>query len=225
MFPSPLDIPASVDCVLASTGSDATLPLIFGLVAVVLGITFFVFARGRLRGSAVALGLVLLLAGGTGLAVTAPASSASADDCTPRDYLIDGTISPDTSEPDTVVNSGQTVTITFWVANAADRDGQTPIVVRVPRQPSVTAVALDGASTNWALDSVTDPANYTFTYSGPLPKGTQSSDAVFTFTASNGNSSPVDVEIPVTIDSGSGGDSNDANNSVVLSVLVQGIVG
>src|SRR4051812_36957414 len=88
MIPGP-----SIDCppvaVLADTGIGLLLPLMLGLIAVGFGVLFFMGARGKMRRSSIALGLVLLLgAGGTGLAVTAPASPASADACTPLDYLL-----------------------------------------------------------------------------------------------------------------------------------------
>lgn len=220
MFPGPIDIPAVVDCVaLAKTGIDAMFPLIFGLIVVALGITFFVVSRGRIRRSGLALGLVLML-GGVGLAV-APVSSAQADDCTPLDYAIDGAINTEGA-----VNTGTEVTIAFWIVNMVDRDGTPPIVVTIPKNAlNIVAGSLDVTSTNWTLDAVTDPANYLFSYSGPLPKGTMSSDALFEFTATNSNIQTVNLEIPVTIVTGSGGDTNTANNTVVLDLGINGIPG
>lgn len=220
MFPGPDDIPVTIDCpALANTGVDALVPLIFGLVVVALGIALFAMSRGRLRRSGLALGLVLLL-GGASFAV-APVSSAQADDCTPLDYAIDGWINTEGA-----VNTGTVVTITFWITDVVDRDGTTPIAVTIPKNAlNITAGSLDPSSTNWTFDDASDPANYVFTYTGPLPKGTMSSDALFQFTAANGNIQDAELQIPVTIVTGSGGDTNTSNNTVVLDLAIHGIPG
>ena len=57
--------------------------------------------------------------------------------------------------------------------------------MRIPRSQPISVAVLDAASTNWALDSVSYPLNFVPTYSGPLPKGTMSSDALFRFTTIN----------------------------------------
>ena len=210
--------PVTIDCVaLAQTGFNVLIPVIIGLVLLGFGIAFFALSRGRLRKSGVALGLVLLLAGGgAGLALTAPASSASADDCTPRDYSISGEITP------TAVATGGSVTITFRLINTVDRDGSTPIVVTIPKSASITTASLNASSTNWTLDAVSDSANYRFSYSGPLLKGTMSGDATFNFTAvdTTETAATVPVPIPVTIVTGSGGDTQTANNSVVFMLAI-----
>lgn len=209
-------VPITIDCpALAQTGINILIPAIIGLVLLAFGIAFFALSRGRLRKSGVALGLVLLLAGGgAGLALTAPASSASADDCTPRDYAIAGTIAPAS------VVTLNAVVITFHLINAVDRDGSTPIVVTIPKSVNITAGTLNVSSTNWTLDAVTDPLNYLFSYNGPLPKGTMSGDATFNFTASNTTNADVSIKIPVTIVTGSGGDTQTANNSVTLNLAI-----
>jgi hypothetical protein len=214
--------PVTIDCVaLAQTGINVLIPAIIGLVLLAFGIAFFALSRGRLRKSGVALGLVLLLAGGgAGLALTAPASSASADDCTPRDYAIAGEINQDAP-----VFPGAHVAITFRLLNTVDRDGSTPIVVTIPKSINITAGTLNVSSTNWTLDAATDPANYLFSYNGPLPKGTMSGDATFNFTASNATSKNVAIQIPVTIVTGSGGDTKTANNSVVFDLTIGGSAG
>lgn len=221
MFPGPIDIPASVDCApaLASTGAGSIFPLIFGLVVLALGITFFVVARGRLRGSGIALGLVLLLGVG-GLAV-APVNSAQADSCTPIDYSIDGLIEPDSVEPAIPVPSGQPVAISFDIANVVDRDGTPPIVVMIPKADSIFGPTLtQPQSANWSLDTASDPLNYLITYTGPLPKGTVSSTAEFVFVAENNSCSTLETTIPVSIVTGSGGDTNVANNLVTLPLRI-----
>lgn len=217
MFPNPNDpIPVTIDCVaLAQTGINVLIPAIIGLVLLAFGIAFFALSRGRLRKSGVALGLVLLLAGGgAGLALTAPASSASADDCTPRDYAIAGEITPATAA------EGNAEIITFRLLNAVDRDGSTPIVVTIPKSVNITVYSLNVSSTNWTLDAASDPLNYLFSYNGPLPKGTMSGDATFNFIASNATGENVAIQIPVTIVTGSGGDTKTANNSVVFSLTI-----
>ncbi len=220
MFPSPLDIPASVDCVaLASTGFDALLPLLVGFVAVVLGVTFFALSRGRMRRGGVALGLVLLLAAGGGsLAVTAPATSASADDCTPLDYSLDAALVTDAN-----IDSGEHVVVEFALTNVVDRKGTPPIVVSIPKLEIASSPALLEGD-NWSLDATSSASDYLFTYTGPLPKGTVSSTAVFEFFLSTVDPEVVDYEFPVSIVTGSGGDSNTANNSVLLAVEVDGVV-
>ena len=208
--------PVTIDCVaLAQTGFNVLIPVIIGLVLLGFGISFFTLSRGRLRKSGVALGLVLLLAGGgAGLALTAPASSASADDCTPRDYAITGTIAPPS-----VVNDSA-VTITFRLTNVVDRDGSTPIVVTIPKSTNITLATLNVSSTNWTLDAVSDAANYLFSYKGPLPKGATSSDATFNFTANNATNADKTIQIPVTIVTGSGGDTQTSNNLVTLALTI-----
>ena len=220
MFPSPLDIPASVDCVaLASTGFDALLPLHVGFVAVALGVTFFALSRGRMRRGGVALGLVLLLAaGGGGLAVTAPATSASADSCTPLDYSLDAELLTDSN-----IDSGEHVVVEFAVTNVVDRKGTPPIVVTIPKLEIASSPSLLEGD-NWALDATSSSTDYLFTYSGPLPKDTVSSSAVFEFFLSTVDPEVVDYEFPVAIVTGSGGDTNTANNSVLLEVEVDGTV-
>lgn len=218
MFPSPLDIPASVDCVvLAETGVNAIVPLALGLLVLALGITFFIVARGRARGAGVALGLVLLL-GGASLAIGAPATSASADACTPLDYQLDGEL-----ESPAVIESGGAVTVEFWVTDVVDNDGTPPITVTIPKQSTFGNPSLLNYD-NWSGD-FTNPDYWSFTYDGPLPKGTMSSIVGFTFTISNGNSSTAHYDIPISIVSGSGGDTVESNNTVVVSVDVNGIVG
>lgn len=218
MIPNPLDIPASVDCVaLASTGVDATLPLMIGLIAVAIGVGAFVISRGRMRRGGVALGLVLLLAaGGGGLAVAGPATSASADSCTPLDYSLDAELLSDAS-----ISSGDDVTVAFEITNVVDRKGTPPVVVSIPRLEIASApVLVEGLK--WTLDATTSAADYLFTYSGPLPKGTISSTAVFTFALSTADADLVDYEFPVSIVKGSGGDTNTANNSALIAVEVDG---
>lgn len=218
MFPGPNDIPARVDCVpaLASTGVDGTLALIVGLIVLALGITFFVVARGRLRGSGVALGLVLLL-GTAGLAV-APVSSAQADDCTPIDYQLDAEL-----ESAPIIDSGDTAIIEFTIVNVADHDGTPPIVVSIPKLVNYGIPTL-AQGDQWTFDN-TNPDAYLFTYAGPLPKGTMSSTAAFTFTVTNGNNSPAVFDVPVSIVTGSGGDTVTTNNTDVVSFTVNGTVG
>ena len=220
MFPSPLDIPASVDCVaLASTGVDALFPLLVGFVAVALGVAFFALSRGRMRRGGVALGLVLLLAaGGGGLAVTSPATSASADSCTPLDYSLDAELITDSN-----IDSGEHVVVEFAVTNVVDRKGTPPIVVTVPKLEIASSPALLEGD-NWALDATSSSTDYLLTYSGPLPKGTVSSSAVFEFFLSTVDTEIVDYEFPISIVTGSGGDTNTANNSVTLAVEVNGIL-
>lgn len=220
MFPSPLDIPTSVDCVaLANTGFDALLPLIVGFVAVALGVAFFALSRGRMRRGGVALGLVLLLAaGGGGLAVTAPATSASADSCTPLDYSLDAELLTDAN-----IDSGEPVVVEFAVTNVVDRKGTPPITVTIPKLEIASAPELLEGD-NWALDATSSSTDYLLTYSGPLPKGTVSSSAVFEFALSTVDPEVVDYQFPVTIVTGSGGDTNTANNSVLLTVEVDGTV-
>jgi len=210
----------TIDCpALANTGVDVLFPLIVGLAIVAFGIAFFALSRGRMRKSGVALGLVLLLAGGgAGLAITAPASSASADDCTPRDYSIDGTISSDN------VNALTPVVISFSLINEVDRDGLNPIIVTIPKSVNIGGIpALDASSVNWTLDA--SGAEYLFSYNGPLPKGMVSSIAKFNFQASNSNIQSVAIQIPVTIVAGSGGDSDITNNQAIFSLTIGGTAG
>jgi hypothetical protein len=218
MFPGPNDIPATTDCLaLANTGVDVAFPLIFGLIVVVLGIALFVASRARLRGSSIALGLVLLL-GGVGLAV-APVSSAQADSCTPIDYAIDGAlVSPAT------IASGQLVELEIQIINVVDRDGTTPIVVSIPKSVTFNTPVLDATSiaANWTFTETADA--YLLTYTGPLPVGTMSSDALFSFAVSNGNVSDAPYSVPVSILSGSGGDTVDSNNTFIVDFTVEGIV-
>ena len=218
MIPGPTLPPVTIDCVaLAQTGFNVLIPVIIGLVLLGFGVAFFALSRGRLRKSGVALGLVLLLAGGgAGLALAAPASSASADDCTPRDYSISATIDPKTA------NSGTTVTITFRLTNVVDRDGSSPIVVTIPKSTYIDPLPINPPGPNWTLDAVSDPLNCLFSYNGPLPKGTISGDATYTFTPVNYTDQTVTLPIPVTIVTGSGGDTQTANNSVTLDLVIFG---
>lgn len=224
MFPSPtdpFDPAATVDC-LAATGLDSTLPLMLGLAVLVFGVLFFVLARGRLRKSGVTLGLLLLFAGGTGAIALAPATSASADSCTPLDYAVGAYIVPDTTDPEVTVFSGDTAAIVFDVVDVVDRVGTPPIEVVIPKLAAITGGALI-VGTDWTLDN-SDPANFRFTYVGPLNPGEPSPFAVFEFQVSNGNSSAATIDIPVSIVTGSAGDTVVTNNSVTVSIIVQGIV-
>jgi hypothetical protein len=219
MFPGPVDIPAVIDCpALAKTGIDTLFPLIFGLIVVALGITFFVMARGRARRSGLALGLVLLL-GGAGLAV-APVSSAQADDCTPIDYSLDGI-----RESPEVIPTGGTVEIAMDIINVVDRNGTPPIVVTIPKSSTFTTPLLDAQSIieNWTFTETT--TEYVLTYSGPLPVGTRSSVALFSFNVNNGNSSTAPYSVPVSIVTGSGGDTVVTNNIFTVEFSVTGIPG
>jgi len=221
MFPSPLDIPASVDCVavLAKTGIDAQLPLVLGLVAVVFGVVFFALARGRMRRGGVTLGLVLLLAaGGGGLALTAPAGSASADNCTPLDYSIEAELLTDEN-----IDSGDDVAVAFAITNVVDRKGTPPIVVTIPKLQIASAPVL-AEGVNWTLDATTSATDYLFTYNGPLPKDTVSSTAVFAFALATVEPELVEYEFPVSIVTGSGGDTNTANNTALITVENDGTV-
>jgi len=217
LFPG-IDPTPTIDCpALANTGIDALFPLVVGLAIVAFGIAFFALSRGRMRKSGVALGLVLLLAGGgAGLAITAPASSASADDCTPLDYAIEGLIDS------TLVDTGDPVVIAFRLTNEVDRDGVTPITVTIPKSINITAPSLNASSVNWTLDA--SGAEYVFSYNGPLPKGTISGFAQFDFTATNNNGQAAVIQIPATIVTGSGGDSDTTNNTVVFDLTIIGIV-
>jgi LPXTG-motif cell wall-anchored protein len=217
MFPSPLDIPPSVDCVaLAETGINTVVPLALGLLVLALGIAFFIVARGRARGAGVALGLVLVL-GSASLAIGAPATSASADACTPLDYQLDAEL-----ESPAVIESGGAVIVEFWITDVVDNDGTPPITVTIPQESAFGSPSLlnyDG----WTAD-YSNPDFWSFTYDGPLPKGTMSSVLGFTFTISNGNSSTAHYDIPISIVTGSGGDTVESNNTATVSVDVNGIV-
>ena len=231
MIPNPLDIPPSLDCVaiptgglLPSTGVDVLLPLLVGLVALAAGIVFFALSRGRLRRGSMALGLVLLLAaGGTGLAVTAPASSASADECTPLDYQLNaGLVSP------LAISSGGTVEVNFWITNVVDRNGTPPIVVSIPRFAGTGNPTSfhhpGGENGEWKWIDKSNPDFYYFEYSGPLPKGTMSTVATFRFALTTASTGVEQFSFPVSIVTGSGGDTNVKNNTVVLSVEADGTI-
>lgn len=218
MVPGPLDIPASLDCVaLADTGVDALLPLLIGLAAVIAGVVIFALSRSRMRRSGAALGLVLLLAvGATGLSITAPASSASADDCTDLDYQLDAELI--SAE---LIDSGESVQTEFTITNVVDRNGTPPIVVTVPKfEGAGNPSSFSGL--NWDVDLTGNPDFYLFTYTGPLPKGTMSSTATFSFTLTTVDTDLEDFAFPVSIVTGSGGDTNTANNTVVIEVAADG---
>jgi hypothetical protein len=51
-----------------------------------------------------------------------------------------------------------------------------------------------------------------------------SSDALFSFAVSNGNVSDAPYSVPVSILSGSGGDTVDSNNTFIVDFTVEGIV-
>lgn len=224
-------IPAAIADCLASTGSDSWLPLIGGMVVVAAGVAVFLATRRRLRTLGTGLMLVALLAAGGGLLAVAPSAPAQAAECstptpTPAplfDYSINATIAPTN---DTAIPTGGTAVITFSVTNEiADQAGTPPIVVRIPKSINIStpSATLTAPSTDWALDSVTDPANFVFTYTGALAAGATTPDATFTFTALNGNFNLLPVPVSVTIDTGSGGDTVVTNNQIVVEMQVQGV--
>ena len=216
MIPAPTDPftpAATVDC-LAATGVDSMLPLILGLVVIAFGVMFFVLSRGRLRKSGVTLGLMLLLAGGIGTTALAPATSASADSCTPLDYAVGAFV----SSPRTNVFDGELAVIAFDVVDVVDRVGTAPIEVVIPKLATLNGTLLYGP--DWTFDN-SDPVNYRFTYAGALNPGQPSDFVVFQFQLNTGSSSPVTLNIPVSIVTGSAGDTVVSNNTVTVSILVQ----
>lgn len=225
MFPNPLDpfVPAAtVDC-LAATGLDSTLPIVLGLAILAFGVVFFVLSRARLRKSGVTLGLLLLLAGATGAVALAPVTSASADSCTPLDYELGAYITPDTSAGDVIFDSGDTASIAFSVQDVVDRAGTPPLEVIIPKLSALSNPSLVLGDPQWTFDD-SDPAFYHFIYTGPLDPGVPTDFVVLAVQISNGSSSEITVDIPVTIVTGSAGDTVVANNSVTVSIDVQGIV-
>ena len=110
----------------------------------------------------------------------------------------------------------------LYLTNELPRDGRSPIVVRIPNQAGFSTMALGGSSSGRTLDFVAP--YYVLTYTPVIVAGGSSTTATLTFTATNGNSSPVDRTVYATIEIGSGGDSNETNNSTTLPLWVDGIV-
>jgi hypothetical protein len=209
------------DC-LASTGIDSFVPLIAGLVVLAIGTMLYFMARGRSRRAGGALLLALILVAGGGALAIAPASQAQAAACdtTPPPPVVvpalDYSISADIEEPNPV--SGSTDMIAFSLTNTViDQAGTPPIVVRIPRLPQITNVVPTPVA-GWTLDDVSDPANYVFTFSDPLPAAGTTTIALFVFDVIANTST--DLVIPVTIDTGSGGDTVVGNNQATVALTI-----
>ncbi|WP_179495846.1 hypothetical protein [Leifsonia sp. AK011] len=210
-------LPSAADCVaLANTGSEPLLPLIaVGVVALVIGAVVFAFSRGGLRRGGAALGLVVLLAAGGGLAAAGPVAPASA-----ATACIDYSLSAELVSPDSI-DSGDAVVTEFTITNVGALAGTPPVVVSIPKLEGFGGPTYF-TGTDWTVDD-SDAAFYYFTFSGALPKGATSTVASFSFTLTTADTEgPESFSYPVSIVTGSGGDSNTANNTVTLDVIANG---
>ena len=115
--------------------------------------------------------------------------------------------------PGSVTGTGpENVSVTL--VNLSGTDTNTgPIVTRIPKDPRMTATSVSG--TGWTLDSASDAGNYVLTYTGTVAPEDESVPGALAFTWTNGSSdtAPGTYTITGRIDSGSGGDTNAANNS------------
>ncbi len=211
---------------LAATGSDPHLPLLAGLVFAVLGVAVFVAMRGRLRsgGAAVVLALALVVSGGLTLTSASPAQAATCPTPTPTPTFappsLDFTISAGLTDPQASNNVGFPIRMWFQLTNLdAVEDSSQQITVRIPKYAGMVVTNYNSSFQWESIDETSDPDNYVFIYTYVLAAGETTALNELTFTLANAG----DYEIVVTIDTGSAGDNNSANNSAIVAFTVDDI--
>jgi len=191
--------------------------VVFGILAVVCGILIVTSAarQRRVLGARATIALVaVLVLGATGFGAAQPAVAVShaSQDCdavppTPTPPVIAVDLTPVITINQGVVDGPRTVTGEVRISNLTAAASGSPIVFRIPKGTPLSNPTAPSAGLT--IDTVSDPGNFVFTYTTPVPALTTAST---TFSIDFDGVTSGQKIISVTLDSGTGNDSNTLNN-------------